>query len=70
MTDHVEQVARALAPHLAGYVEFDAMPKDRAETRQRIRDGVPSANINDATQGDALEAARAAIAALPPDGLR
>jgi hypothetical protein len=55
-------VARALAPHMEGGREFDQMPPDRMALRKWSREGM--CNTNDATQDDALEAARAAIAAM------
>lgn len=61
--DAVERVARALAPHLEGYVEYDQMPRNKAELREAVYEGRHT-NINAATQDDAVDASRAAIAAM------
>lgn len=62
----VERVARCLAPRLEGGRDYDQMPPDRVTLKAWHRQGMCS--INDATQEDAIEAARAAIAALGDSG--
>lgn len=62
MMDTVEHIARVLARHYGP--EFDNCARDRAELRQLIMAGRNS-DINEPTQVDHLEAARAIIKAIP-----
>lgn len=61
MDKAIEAAARALAPEMEGGREFDKMPIDRTQLREWARKAM--CGFNDATQEDAKEAARAAIAA-------
>lgn len=64
--DLVKRVAKIIAPHLEGGREFDQMPPDRVALRKWRREGMCS--TNDATQDDALEAARAVAPMLIAHG--
>ena len=61
MDKAIEAAAMALAPEMEGGREFDKMPIDRTQLREWARKAM--CGFNDATQEDAKEAARAAIAA-------
>lgn len=52
-----EHVARAIAPFLEGWREFDKMPVNRLQLREWARQAM--CGFNDATQDDAYEAADA-----------
>lgn len=60
MTEMVEKVARAIADHVGP--GFDAMLKDGSELRREAL--MARADINDLTQCDMLDAARAALEAM------
>lgn len=64
MTDFaiLERVARAIAPHLEGGRDFDVMPPTRAVLRLWSREGM--CNTNDATQDDAMDAAKDVLQAI------
>lgn len=56
----IERVARAMAGYV-GHRDWGLMAVDRSDLRSRIKDGY---DVNEPTQGDMMEAARAAIEAL------
>lgn len=58
----VERMPRAIAGHYGKL--FDECPEDEMDKRQKYIEGVWNVNINDPTQDDHLEAARAALAAI------
>lgn len=58
-TELVERLAKVIAPHMEGYRSFELMPRDRTAHRKLFRKG--ECDVNDATQDDALEVARAIL---------
>lgn len=59
--DVVERVARAIADYVA-FRPWEHMADDRSDLRGKIKDGF---DVNEPTKNDCMEAARAAIAAMP-----